>query len=128
MLVGRGQDLVAGPEVQPRQHAHDAVARARRQRDVGDRGPEHPRVGRALAVAQLEERLDVLLRAPQRGAAVEHVKGRSHGCVRERPARAGVQVGAVLEDRELGTQGGGIHPRQAIYRPQTGHGDAPALA
>ncbi len=128
MLVGRGQHLVAGPEVQPGQHAHDAVARARRQGDVGDLGAEHPRVGRALAVAQLEQRVDVLLRAPQRSAAIEDLEGRAHGRVRQRPARAGVQVGPVLEDRELGAQGGGIHPRQAIYRPQTGQGDEPARA
>ena len=128
MLVGRGEDLVAGPEVEPGQDAHDAVARARRQRDVGRRRrrapPRRPRAGGRAARAASRRTPSRALR----GAAVEHRQGRSHGRVRERPARAGVQVGAVLEDRELGAQGGGVHPRQAMaYRPQTGQGDAPAL-
>ena len=38
----------------------------------------------------------------------------AHGRVRQRPAGAGVQVGPVGEDRELGAQGGGVHARQAM--------------
>ena len=39
MLVGRGQDLVVRAELEPGEDAHEALARARRQRDVGGRAP-----------------------------------------------------------------------------------------
>ena len=40
VLVGRGEDLVAGPEREPGEDAHDALAGARGQRDVGRVGAE----------------------------------------------------------------------------------------
>ena len=72
VLVGRGQHLVAGAEVHPGQHADDAVARARGQRDVGDLGPEHrprrPRAG-GRAARGASRRTPSRARAQRRGRA-----------------------------------------------------------
>ena len=89
MLVRRGQHLVAGPELEAGQHAHDAVARAGRQRDVGRVGAEQARVRGALAGAQRRSALvDVVLRAPSAAPRSSISRVALHGRVRQRPARA----------------------------------------
>ena len=114
VLVGRGEHLVAGPELQPGQHAHDAVARARRQGDVGHVGAEHARVRRALAVAQLDQRVDVLLRAPQprrRGRASRGSRARTRAAAARTCRRSGRPGPRGPGTRRAGRR----HPRAAGY-------------
>jgi len=109
VLVRRGEDLVARPEGEPGEDAHDALARARGERDVGRVGAEALRVGRALTVAQREHPLHVRARPALDRRAGEHVGHGVQGAARQRAARAGVEIGVLVEHGELGSESGGIH-------------------
>ena len=124
MLGVGGEDLVARPEVEPRQHLADALARRGRERDVGDVGTQHLGVAAAQRVLELEAALEVRV-----AAAVLELAGQllRRGLLRgagDRPGAARVEVRHAREDRVLVAQrvkghgGGG-------YWPQTGQGDEP---
>ena len=79
--------------------------------------PASPRRRRAGGRAARSASRRTPSRAPRRGP-VEHLQARPHGGVGQRPTRAGVQVGTVGEDRELGAQRGGVHRAEAT-RPSS---------
>jgi hypothetical protein len=109
MLLVGGQHLVAGLQVQRGEHAHDALARARRQRDVAGRGAEQLGVGRAQAPARVAQGVEVG-RATTLGARlVDHRADGRAGRGGNRSARPGVEVGRPLQDGKRGAQHGRLH-------------------
>ena len=86
LLVG-GHDLVAGLQVERVEHAHDALARARRQRDVVGGGADQLRVGLAQARARVEHRAEVGV-----GAAARRPPARARLRSRARRRRAAART------------------------------------
>jgi hypothetical protein len=114
MLVGRGEDLVAGAELEAGQHADDALARTRGQREVGRVGAQHAGVDPALALAQRARGVHVGGVPALAGGLLEQGVGGPDGGARQRPARPRVEVRGLGQDRELGAQRGGVHTGQAV--------------
>ena len=103
LLVG-GDDLVARPDVHPRQHLPEPLAGGGGQRDVVGAAAEQLGVARAQLGLELEAPLEVGVRA-----ALVHLRADlpRDGLLRrprDRPVRAGVEVRDALEDRELSAQ------------------------
>ena len=116
VLVGRGQHLVAGPQLHPRQDAHDAVARARGQGDVGDIGPERPpRTRRAGGRAARS----TSRRTPSRGPTRRRGPGGRGSLARTRAAAARrCRRSGRPDPRGRGTRRAGRrHPPAAGYLP-----------
>ena len=91
MLVGRGEDLVAGPEAQAAQDTHDPLARpGRRPRHVGGVGRQALGVGGALAAAQRLRRVEVGRATALEARALQDLVGRA-----QRRRGSGPQVPAL---------------------------------
>ena len=109
MLLVGGDHLIAGAQVQSGEHRVAAVCRGAGQRHVGGVGAEQVRVAVTDALGKVQDDLDVRLAgAAMRGLVRDSFGDRLRGGGGQRPLGAGVQVGALGEDRELRTKCGGV--------------------
>ena len=105
-----------GPELHPRQDAHDAVARARGQGDVGDVGPEHARRTRRAGGRAARSSCR---RTPSRGPARRRGRAGRGSLARTRAAAARrCRRSGRPDPRGPGTRRAGRrHPPAAGYLP-----------
>ena len=101
VLVGRRDDLVAGPELEPAEHDRAALRRRARQRHLVGLGADEGRERAAELVAQLHRLLEVRQAAAALGEiALDPRRQRVGDRPRERAERPGVEVCDPLEHGE----------------------------
>ena len=115
MLFVTGQDLITAAKIEPRQHGVDSVGGRAGQRDVVRVAAEHPGVFLASATGQLPQLVEIRATAATAASLqVDPAMGGLHRRARHRSLRPGVQVGEPVEDRELGSEAGGLGCRRHL--------------
>ncbi len=114
VLLVAGDDLVTGLQVEPREHGVDAIGRRAGQGEAVGVAAEHAGVSGAQAGREVADGLHVRLAAApavelERDPLADGI-GRAAG---ERALGPGVQIRGPLQDRELGSEFGGVAHRGA---------------
>jgi hypothetical protein len=128
LLVG-GEHLVAGPELQRRQHQVHRVGRRPGERDLVGRRAHQRRDPSAEAFGEVFEPIPVDRAAAASAQLVlEAGTGRRRGARRHGAVGAGVQVGTLGQHRELGSEGVVVQAHDRIRAGETRTGRAGGAA